>query len=580
MKNNLTKCQWLSQWTTCRQTNYRQTNYRQTIRRQTARRLKASSGLLLPLVWIGISAHSADAAKFTPSESSDVLLRWNSTSLQAISRSQMAPTSTARAIALTSTSMYDAWAAYDPTAIGTQLGDSLQISTNNITQQNKETAISYAAYRTLSNLFPTQQTLFDSVMSDLGYEPSVTTMRFSAEINAQTEAAITGNVAAKALLDLRANDGANQANNYASTVEYTPVNPWNKINDPGKWQPISIDNGVTVQQNLTPHWNQVTPFALTSADQFLPPAPEPFFNDTGDDAGELNQGFIDQSLEVITYSAELTDREKVIAEYWADGPSTVLPPGHWQIFGQAVSERDNLSLDENVKLFFGLGNAVLDASIASWDAKVHYDYARPISAIRYLAENNLLPTDDPNVRINADGQTEIYAWGGPEQGTQWILGTDWLPYQDITFLTPPFAEYVSGHSTFSAAAAEVLAQYTGSDNFGVCYTEPAGSSTFERNTPNAPVELCWDTFTEAADEAGISRLYGGIHFRDGDVNGRAMGRAIGNQVWAKSQYYINGGRNVPGGGIKEPAKVPEPGTLAGLLMSGLWVVKKRRDRAA
>ncbi|MEO1388331.1 MAG: vanadium-dependent haloperoxidase [Cyanobacteria bacterium J06634_6] len=524
--------------------------------------MKISKLLLFPLVLAGMQSGRAIAADFTP-DNSDAIIRWNNATLEAISNSKIAPTSSARAIALTSTSMYDAWAAYDPTAIGTQLGDSLQIAAPNVTQQNKETAISYAAYRTLSNLFPTHQNLFDSVMSDLGYDTTFTTTDLTASINAQTEAAITGNLTAKALLDYRANDGSNQQSNYASTLNYQPVNTWDNINDPERWQPISIDGGVTIQENLTPHWNQVTPFALSSADQYLPAPPEPFL----DADGNLNQGFVNQSLEVIKYSAELTDREKVIAEYWADGPKTVLPPGHWQIFGQYVSQRDNLSLDDNVKLFFGLGNAVFDASISSWDAKVHYDYARPISTIRYLAGNNLLPTSDPNVRINADGKTEIFAWGGPEQGSQWILGTDWLPYQDITFLTPPFAEYVSGHSTFSAAAAEVLLQYTGSDDFGLCHVEPAGSSTFESNTPGVPVELCWDTFTAAADEAGLSRLYGGIHFKDGDINGRAMGREIGDTVWAKSQYYINGG--------KVPTSVPEPASILGLFVGAAWMTKQR-----
>ena len=522
------------------------------------------SGLLTGIGLVGTIAAPATAADFTRN-SQDPLLRWNEATLEAISRTKIAPTATARAIAITSTSMFDAWAAYDPTAIGTQLGDSLQIAAPNVTQQNKQTAISYAAYRSLSNLFPDQQSLFDGIMGDLGYDTALTTTTFEQGIDAQTEAAIAGNLTAKALLDFRATDGSNQANNYASTVEYTTVNPWNQINDPARWQPISIDNGVTIQENLTPHWNQVTPFALKSADQFLPVAPEPF----QDEAGNLNPGFIDQALEVIDYSAELTDREKVIAEYWADGPRTVLPPGHWQIFGQYVSERDKLSLDENVKLFFGLGNAVLDASISAWDAKVQYDYGRPISVIRYLSENNLLPEDHPNVRINADGKTEIFAWGGPEQGSQWILGTDWLPYQDITFLTPPFAEYVSGHSTFSAAAAEVLQQYTGSDDFGLCHVEPANSSTFESNTPNESVELCWDTFTAAADEAGLSRLYGGIHFNDGDINGRAMGREIGNQVYARTQYFINGGDATS-------QSVPEPGVVGGLVVGGLLAFRKRK----
>ena len=526
--------------------------------------------LLSALVLVSANAGlDAQAVDLKLSDSVDPVLRWNQATLDAISQSAIGPTPVSRAIALTSTSMFDAWAAYDSKARGTQLCSTLKVSAANINQKNTETAISFAAYRTLSNLFPNQQAIFDTLMSDLGHNPNLASTELIAGLDGYNEAVVTGNIAAKALLDFRANDGANQANGYVDTTGYRTVNTWNEIRDPEKWQPISIDNGENVQEFLTPHWNRVTPFALKSAGEFLPPAPEPYL----DRNGNINQGYIDQALEVIDYSAELTDEEKVIAEYWADGPNTVLPPGHSQLFGQFVSIRDNLSLDENVKLFFGLGNAVMDAGIAAWDAKITFDYVRPITAIRYLADNNLLPTEDPNVRLNVEGETEIYAWGGPEQGSQWILGKDWLPYQDINFLTPPFAEYVSGHSTFSAAAAEVLKQYTGSDAFGLCYTELADSSTFEANTPAAPVNLCWDTFTEAADEAGISRLYGGIHFRDGDVNGRAMGRAIGDAVWKKSLLYINGELE------KDAASVPEPGVLAGLVLMGLGGARWRRKQS-
>lgn len=125
-----------------------------------------------------------------------------------------------------------------------------------------------------------------------------------------------------------------------------------------------------------------------------------------------------------------------------------------------------------------------------------------------------------------------------------IDGEQWLPYQPATFLTPPFAEYVSGHSTFSAASAEVLRLFTGSDYFGAAAVLPAGSSSIEPGlTPRGPVILSWSTFSEAADEAGLSRRYGGIHFEDGDLQGRAMGRRIGAIVWAKALTYVYGAAN-------------------------------------
>jgi PAP2 superfamily len=227
-----------------------------------------------------------------------------------------------------------------------------------------------------------------------------------------------------------------------------------------------------------------------------------------------------QAQEVLEYSAHLTDEKKVIAEYWADGPSSELPPGHWTLFAEFVSERDHHSLDQDVKMFFSMSNAVFDASIASWDAKRYFDYVRPVTAIHYLYS----------------GQT-IDSWNGS------IDGADWRPYQAEEVVTPPFSEYISGHSIFSAAAAETLKLFTGSDHFGNSVTIPAGSSHVEKSPdhiiPAKDTVLYWATFTDAADEAGISRRYGGIHFIDGDVVSRNLGRLIGKNAWKKSQYLFN-----------------------------------------
>jgi hypothetical protein len=209
----------------------------------------------------------------------------------------------------------------------------------------------------------------------------------------------------------------------------------------------------------------------------------------------------------------------MISEYWADGPSSELPPGHWNLLAQLVARRDHDSLDEQVKLFFLLNNALFDASISVWECKRFYDYVRPITAIRFLFA----------------GQ-QVEAWGGPFEGPQTIDGGTWLPYQRGTFLTPPFPEYVSGHSTFSAASAEILKRFTGSDAFGYGVALPPGSSRIEPGlTPRDPVVLFWPTFSAAADQAGLSRRYGGIHFRDGDLEGRALGRHVAALVWRKAQ---------------------------------------------
>ena len=193
-------------------------------------------------------------------------------------------------------------------------------------------------------------------------------------------------------------------------------------------------------------------------------------------------------------------------------------------FGQFVSRRDGHSLDDDVKMFFALGNALLDASIACWDAKRVWDSVRPITAIPFLFT----------------GQT-IIAWAGPYQGTQAIDGTNWRPYQIPNNPTPSFPEFFSGHSTFSAAAAEVFRSFTGSDAFGYSFTIPAGGSGAEPGAvPATDLTITFATFSDAANSAGMSRRYGGIHFQDGDLNGRATGRLVGAQVWAKAQAYWNG----------------------------------------
>lgn len=175
-------------------------------------------------------------------------------------------------------------------------------------------------------------------------------------------------------------------------------------------------------------------------------------------------------------------------------------------------------------MFFALTNAIFDAGIVAWDNKIVWDSVRPITAIRYLFK----------------GQ-QIQAWGGPGQGTRMIDGGTWLPYQPSYFPTPPFAEYSSGHSNFSAAGAEVLRRFTGSDSFGASVTIAAGSSKVEPGiAPAAPVTLTWPTFSSASDEAGISRRYGGIHFEQGDLDARATGRMAGDQAFERAQSYIKG----------------------------------------
>jgi hypothetical protein len=266
---------------------------------------------------------------------------------------------------------------------------------------------------------------------------------------------------------------------------------------------------------IGPHWGRVTPFALTSGSQFR--------SSTGP-AEDGSDEYLSQAQDLVDISAALTDEQKTIAEYWADGPNTELPPGHWDLFAQFVSHRDQHDFDSDVKMFFALTNAIFDAGIVAWDNKRAFDSVRPITAIRYLFQGK-----------------KVLAWGGPFEGTKTINGEDWFPYQASTFPTPPFPEYSSGHSNFSAAGAEILRLFTGSDNFGGSATFAAGSSKFEPGAvPASDLTLSWPTFSKAADQAGISRRYGGIHFKQGDLDARRTGRLAARQAWEKARTYFDG----------------------------------------
>jgi Ca2+-binding RTX toxin-like protein len=502
-----------------------------------------------------------------------VSVLWDRAVQLAVINARPGPTVASRAYGMVHTAIFDAWAAYDPTAIATQLGDDLQRSSSENTIANKTEAMSYAAYRVLTELFPNQAAIFDALMTQLGFDPSNTTTD-------TTRAAGIGNISAEALLAFRRNDGSNQLGTdpngtlgrpYSDNSGYTSVNGPRATIDIEQWtpEPVPIDAApgeeIRVQSFLTPQWGNVTPFGLESGSQFRPAAPQPFLLDGIDGEVDLaaktitlsdgtvlpiskdligtviNPGFIEQAQRVIDTSANLTDEQKLIAEFWEDGGGTSFPPGTWMTFGQFVSARENHSLDTDAQLFFGLGNAVFDAGVATWEAKTAYNYTRPVRAIRELGRLGLVGEFDANL-----GGFAIDAWGGPGQGTQRILATDFITYQTPgADPSPPFAEYTSGHSAFSAAGSQILKLFTGSDTFGGSVSFQPGQSRFEPGiTPQNGTTLAWETFTAAADEAGISRIYGGIHFNEGDLNGRSLGRQVGSTVLDKALFFINGGQAV------------------------------------
>jgi hypothetical protein len=307
-------------------------------------------------------------------------------------------------------------------------------------------------------------------------------------------------------------------------------NTWKEIKQPWHWQPLCVltQAGVdarkphlpvapdtcgppyyAVQNPLTPHWGNVKAFALDAEHQYHPTPPA---NDPAEVVTALKE------------TANLDDTKKVIAEYWADGPRSEFPPGHWALLGQAYSRKRAHDVDTDAKMFFTMGNALLDASISSWKAKYTFDFWRPTSAIRYLYAGK-----------------KVNSWLGPYQGYGWVDGSQWRPYQDPKVVTPPFPEYTSGHSTFSGAARITLTAFTGSDTFGGQVTIRKGESLFETGkVPARDVVLKWRTFLDAADQAGMSRRYGGIHFESGDRHGRAAGATIGWWTYDRAKAYWEG----------------------------------------
>jgi hypothetical protein len=349
-----------------------------------------------------------------------------------------------------------------------------------------------------------------------------------------------GNVTARAVLDFRHRDGANQLADepggtpgvaYSDYTGYAPANPPMDIRVPfdptsvvdrNSWQPLRYVDGsgnLVTPGFVGAQWQRVTTFALS---------PGSLRSSTGP-AKYGSPEFLSQARALLDLSAGLTDGQKMIAEYWADGPRSELPPGHWNVIAQFVSRRDHRGdhahgVELDVKLFFALTNAISDAGCSAWDNKRAFNSVRPITAIRTL------------FRVQT-----VRAWAGPYQGTKPIVGASWFPYQPTTFPTPPFPEYSSGHSTFSAAGAEILKRFTHSDRFGGLVTLPAGSSTIEPGAvPASDLVLSWPTFSDAANQAGISRRYGGIHFEEGDLDARATGRVAARLAWEKAQAYWDG----------------------------------------
>jgi hypothetical protein len=277
----------------------------------------------------------------------------------------------------------------------------------------------------------------------------------------KTAGIVWGEFVGNVILAARANDGSNA------------IVPPPGGSGPGVWIPTPP----AFLPYLLPQWGFVVPFAMSSSSQFRPPGPPAL--DSQQYAADYEE--VKQLGPVV--GSTRTEDQTEIALFWADGAGTETPPGHWNSIAQIIADAHGNTLEENARLFALLNIAMGDAAICAWDAKYTFDFWRPVTAI---------------------------AFAEPE--------LNWMSF----IITPPFPEYVSGHSTFSGAAATVFPLFFG--------TEDLPFTTGSDFLPG--VYRSFSTCLDAADEAAVSRLYGGIHFRSANEDGLQAGMSIGQWTFA------------------------------------------------
>ena len=619
----------------------------------------------------------AAAGDKDPGAGPSVARLWDEQLLDAIRVDIPKPPVHARNLFHLSVAMWDAWAAYSPTAVGYLVKEKVRAVD---VEAARAEAISYAAYRLLKYRFPEgaidadgkpchpndaiSQADFDAQMDALGYD------RTFVSTEGDSPAAL-GNRIAAAVIAYGQGDGSNEGVGlcYPDDTGYAPVNPnlifklpgAGSLVDPNRWQPLAFDYFVTqngipigrqVQRFVGVGWGDVRPFALVPEDVnpatglAIDPGPQPRLGGPGDQvvkdamvelirlSGRLDPSegqLIDASPGAIfndslgsddgtgypmnpvtkmPYAPDLVNRadyQRVVTEYWADGPHSETPPGHWNVIANDVSDHPLMlrkriggagrpvgALEWDVKVYLALNGAVHDAAIWAWGNKNFYDSSRPITLIRYMAalgqsSDPSLPSYNPDGLPLApdvielvtpettrpggrhaslaghEGEIAIRVWrGGPPDpttqvaGVGWKRGVEWLPYMPRYFVTPPFPGYTSGHSAFSRSGAEVLAAITGTAFFpgGLkSFVAPQNGYLAIEHGPGATVELQWATYYDAADQAGISRRFGGIHPYYDDYPSRIAGSRIGRKAWAKAQELF-GPRTDPraGGAAQTPTE--------------------------
>ncbi|MFN0079090.1 MAG: vanadium-dependent haloperoxidase [Prosthecobacter sp.] len=446
----------------------------------------------------------------------DVITDWNALMRQtfAAEGSTATPPCNSRTMGMLGGAMYDAVNSvnrnytsylgyYDPTTSGSGI--------------DLTAAAATAAYSTLTSIYedlygagnPYQanfDNLYNTQMSSLTPSDSVTR---GYEI---------GSAAALGMITARLNDGKDTASSYTPQPLGT-VGHWQPGTTPGAW-------GSGSGSFIKPQWSEMTPFAMTSSSQFRPAGPNGY--QPADYAAWTQSSVYEAEFNLVkdiggTNSTTRTADQTIIAYFWVDGPGTSSPPGHWNRIAQSISASMSLSVEDNARLFALLNIAEADAGIASWDAKVFFDTWRPMLAI-----NTADSDGNPNTIEDA-------------------LWTPLIP-------NPSFGAYTSGHSAFSMTGATVLANFFGTDDiaFNVDSESPFLPGGYERS---------FTSFSEAAQEAGMSRIYGGIHWMSDNLDGAILGANVANNTF--NTMFL---------------PVPEPGSALLILCSGLAFMLRRRSR--
>ena len=487
-----------------------------------------------------------DPALTPPCTNDNVVLKWDEQLLATIRANApgTGPTVAARALGMLHTATYDAWEAYDPTARST-LPNGIpepQPSSNVAAERPRRSASRPTG--SLSDLFPFRRLVYDDAqMTALSYTPRTPRHRRPASATA-----------AQAVIDFRHGDDSNQTRNDNGTpatptttpspTRTPPAHPRPRpratsrrgsgtsrptpgtgsrcasgpplASPPARTRASRADRPAStnppyyaLQQPLTPQWPKVKTFAASPLQYKVtgpPKKPDGTCYSNADVATALND------------ASNLDDNKKVTAEYWADGPGSEFPPGHMAVFAQALSRKKGHSLDTDVKMFFALGNALLDASVGSWTTKYKYDFWRPITAIRHVYAG----PDDPLVARPGSGRQEWTPYQAPHRGDAGVPGVR------------------VGSQHVQRGREHHPERFTTSDIFDAYVDIPDELVEDPAGRPSIAREIAWPTFTAAADQAGISRRYGGIHFWSGDYHARMLGNLLGRGANAKAQSYIQG----------------------------------------